>query len=275
MHSLKTLSATSAVAFAALGVVQLTSTASAQTVSVTVENLQPAGGVSLTPFWLGLHDGTFDSYDGGSLLNPEFAFLESLAELGLTDDISAAFAASNPEGVDTTLASGNAVPVFSPGDSATFDFVVDDPTQQRFFSYASMVVPSNDLFVANGNPLANEVFDAAGNFTGPFTIELFGSSINDAGTELNDVFDGPAFVINQPGPGGTPQNQVVTNYFDLEPEGDYLQTLVGIVTPVGTVTSVPGEFDLIGRITVVPEPGTAGALAAAAGLTLLRRRRGA
>ncbi|MEM8874156.1 MAG: spondin domain-containing protein [Planctomycetota bacterium] len=273
MYSLKTITTVSVAAFAALGTLQLASTASAQTVSVTVENLQPAGGVSLTPFWIGLHDGTFDSYDGGSLLNPDFAFLESLAELGATADIAAAFAASNPEGIDTTLASGNAVPVFSPGDSATFDFVVSDPTEQRFFSYASMVVPSNDLFVANGNPVANEVFDAAGNFNGPFTIEIFGSGINDAGTELNDVFDGPAFVINQPGPGGTPQNQVVTNYFDLEPEGDYLQTLIGIVTPVGTVTSVPGEFDLVGRITVaVPEPGTAGVLGVA-GLTLLRRRR--
>ena len=33
---------------------------------VTVTNNSPAGGVAITPVWVGFHNGSFDSYDGGA-----------------------------------------------------------------------------------------------------------------------------------------------------------------------------------------------------------------
>ena len=33
-------------------------------VVVDLENGQPSRGIFLTPIWIGIHDGTFDSYDG-------------------------------------------------------------------------------------------------------------------------------------------------------------------------------------------------------------------
>ena len=31
--------------------------------TISVENLAPQNGTSLTPFWFGLHNGSFDTYD--------------------------------------------------------------------------------------------------------------------------------------------------------------------------------------------------------------------
>lgn len=53
--------------------------AEAATVKVSVENLGPAGGIFLTPVWVGFHDGSFDTYDLGS---PASAGLERIAEDG-------------------------------------------------------------------------------------------------------------------------------------------------------------------------------------------------
>jgi len=51
-----------------------------------------------------------------------------------------------------------------------------------------MVIPTNDSFIGNGDPLAYQVFNALGeinDMTGVFTIQVFGSDIWDAGTEVN------------------------------------------------------------------------------------------
>ncbi|MCI0536416.1 MAG: spondin domain-containing protein, partial [Verrucomicrobiales bacterium] len=55
----------------------------------------------------------------------------------------------------------------------------------RFFTYASMVIPSNDAFIGNGNPQGRPVFDAAGNFVGGSWI-VTSDQVKDAGTEVND-----------------------------------------------------------------------------------------
>ncbi len=60
-----------------------------------------------------------------------------------------------------------------------------------------MVIPSNDAFIANDDPLAHEVFDAAGNFTGPITLTVLCSCVLDAGTEDNTEMQ--AAFINQTG----------------------------------------------------------------------------
>ncbi len=151
-------------------------------VRVTIESLAPNGGTLLTPVWVGFHDGTFDLYDRGA---PASAALERLAEDGTTGPLSAAFAASGAGIVDATIVSG-LFPPFAPGARTSKDFSLDASSpQNRYFSYASMVIPSNDAFIANGNPLAVPVFDGTGAFIGADFI-LVGSMILDAGTEVND-----------------------------------------------------------------------------------------
>ena len=57
-------------------------------IQVTVTNNAPAGGVSLTPVWVGFHNGSFDSYNGGLSSQPG---LERIAEDGNPAVISSDF----------------------------------------------------------------------------------------------------------------------------------------------------------------------------------------
>ena len=150
-------------------------------VRVTIENLAPENGTYLTPLWVGFHDGTFDLYDLGA---PASVGLERLAEDGDTAPLSGEFAASGAGTVDATIL-GPAGPI-APGDVATGMFDLD-PTDadNRFFSYASMIIPSNDAFIGSASPTAHAVFDELGNFVGGSFV-IVGSRVRDAGTEVND-----------------------------------------------------------------------------------------
>ena len=77
-------------------------------------------------------------------------------------------------------------PIICHGQSASMPFEVT-VTKGRalYLSYASMVLPSNDAFVANGDPKAHVVFNRGGNFRFETIID-YGSDILDAGTEEND-----------------------------------------------------------------------------------------
>lgn len=162
----------------------LASSATAAQLKVIVENLAPEEGNFLTPVWAGFHNGEFDSYDQGASLD-SFPGSESVAEDGLTEQISNRFEAVGAGEAQGTILGAHG-PI-APGETATMTFEVDGnlPSSQ-YFSYASMVIPSNDAFIANGNPLANQVFDDVGNFIGPDFI-VPGSQVLDAGTEVNDV----------------------------------------------------------------------------------------
>ena len=159
---------------------------------VRVRNVQPAGGVFFTPFWVGLHDGSFDLYDRGA---PASVGLERIAEDGDIGPLSASFAAAGA-GVDGVVAHAPGfagAPVFEDGASAEIELRVD-PAADRWFSYASMVIPSNDAFVANGEPRQFEVFDAEGLFK-PLHLRVTGGMVLDAGTEANTESD--AAFLNQ------------------------------------------------------------------------------
>lgn len=261
---------------AAIGALALAAgVAGAQNVTVTIENLNQSEGFFFTPFWIAAHNGGFDSYDGGTLASTT-PWITPLAEDGITTDITNAFAASAAGvagGVDTTVLAVSGPgdpPVLSPGESVTVDLGVGDPTVNRYFSYASMVIPSNDLFVANGNPFAHELFDAAGNFSGPLEILIFGSDVNDNGTEANDASAGAAFSAN--GGSGIDENVNIRNFFTLGGDADYLASFLGSGTASGdTINAVFGPTDLIGRITIVPAPASA-ALLVLSGLAARRRR---
>ncbi|ADE13480.1 conserved hypothetical protein [Nitrosococcus halophilus Nc 4] len=164
--------------------------AQAVEVTVTIENLSPSNGLFLTPVWVGFHNGNFDIYD---LNTPASSALEQLAEDRNNDPLSAEFMASEPDGTDATITeSSRILGPFDPGSRArqTFDL---NPATNRFFSYATMVIPSNDAFIANANPQAHELFDAEGNFIGPITFTVLGTQVRDAGTEANTETDAAFF----------------------------------------------------------------------------------
>lgn len=221
-------------------------------VRITVENLEPNGGFFFTPLWVAAHDGNFDVWTGGEPAS-NFPGLEELAEEGDTAPIDADFAASPSGlagGVSTTIAATDIpIPVFSPGETAVYDLSVGDTTVNRYFSYATMVIPSNDLFIATSVPTTHELYDAQGDFAGPIVIEVFADDVVDAGTELNDINGGAAF--STLGGMGVTESELLTDIFVLDPAGTYLSTIVGTPTAAGVTIDeafVPG--DLIFRITI-------------------------
>lgn len=171
--------------------------AQAITVKVTVENVGAAGGLWFTPVFFGFHDGSFDTFDAGSAAS---ASIENIAEegnpSGLVSDISGVAGAKSH--VLTQDASGMPPGVlFAPGESNSFTIDLDAGLN-RYLSFASMLLPSNDAFFGNDAADAYELFDMGGNFTGGLDINLFGSNIWDAGTEDNNFlgqpFSGPGSI---------------------------------------------------------------------------------
>ncbi len=257
------------------------SAASALTLRVSIENLAPQNGTLLTPLWVGFHDGGFDIYDRNASLNL-FPGTESLIEDGATQQISDRFTAVGAGQVQGTilgLGGANVDPI-DVGEIATFLFEVD-PTlpSSRFFSYASMVIPSNDAFIANGNPLAHPIFDAAGNFIGADFIEL-GADVLDGGTEVNDESPVTTAFFGQAAPNtSVDENGVVTTHPGFNPVGSG-----GILdAPQFAGADFKANGYQIARIRVelvqdnvqaVPEPTTIlGVLVAGGALGLKRRRR--
>ncbi len=191
----------------------LSSIATAQTsipsVVITLENAQPGRGMFLTPPWIGLHDGTFDTYDGGSPASVPLGGneIEALAEDGNNGPLTATFALRQPGHPQVQGVAGTSGPL-GPQQSVSVTLNVD-PMVDRYFSYASMVIPSNDAFIANGNPLAHQLFDASGAFVGQSFV-VSGDESNDAGTEVNDEIPSNVAFLAQAAPNtGTDENGLV------------------------------------------------------------------
>ncbi|RME69137.1 MAG: hypothetical protein D6781_09295 [Verrucomicrobia bacterium] len=177
--------------------------AQAVQVAVTFTNDGPDNGIWFVSPWVGFHDGTVDLADAGQPASPA---IEAIAEDGNTAPLDAAFAEAAPGGTSATLGGPTA-----PGWSQTFVFDLD-PTnpQHRYMSYALMLIPSNDAFVVNDDPMAVPVFDETGNFIArSFTIG--GDRVYDAGTEINDEIPANTAFLGQAAPNtGTPENGVIT-----------------------------------------------------------------
>ncbi|MEM7203167.1 MAG: spondin domain-containing protein [Planctomycetota bacterium] len=197
-----------ALAFPAVATAQPVSIPS---VVVTVENAQVGRGVFLTPPWIGIHDGTFDTYDGGSPASVPLGGneIEALAEDGNNGPITATFSRLQPNAPQVSGVVGPAGPL-APGEAVSVTLNVD-PMVDRYFSYASMIIPSNDAFIANGNPQAHELFDSSGAFVGqPFVVS--GDETNDAGTEGNDEIAANVAFLGQAAPNtGTTEMGVVVS----------------------------------------------------------------
>lgn len=229
-------------------------------IQVTVTNTQADGGTFRTPVWFGFHDGeTFDLYTEGEHASTG---LERLAEDGSIEGIAAEFLAQTGDnGIDGTVVGGSGVPgPIDPGESASFTLDVD-PTQvgQGFFTWATMIIPSNDAFLAvPDNALADPIFDEHGNFLGPIVIERRGSDVLDAGTEVNTEED--AAFINQTAPNtGVDENGVVTSHPGFNgsvgnPDASPVNILGGTTAPGAVIDPVVGDFtandDLLLRIEI-------------------------
>jgi hypothetical protein len=147
-----------------------------------------------------------------------------------------------------------------------------DASSQRFLSFGTMVVPSNDSFFGNANPPLLPLFDGTGNFMGSQSWTFTGANVWDAGTEVNDPLDGGVFVSGINGALGTDEGGVI----HLQAI-DGLDNVIGLPNGAGLTTGRALGNDGFLRISVaaVPEPGTYGILAALflGGLALLQRAR--
>ena len=131
-----------------------------------------------------------------------------------------------------------------------------------------MIIPSNDAFIGNDNPTAYSLFDGMGNFSGPLIVEILGSNIYDAGTEVNNPSGGAAFSEL----GGTD----VTEANSIAMHGG-LDDFIGTGTANSeTILSAFSADTVVARITIsaVPEPNSMLLLGLALpAMSLLRRRR--
>ncbi len=221
----------------------LTAQVQATEVKVKIENLSPEGGLYFTPVWVGFHDGSFDLYDSGSAASEG---VERFAEDGDFAALIADFATSGGQDAVITNPEGFAgAPVFDPGMASyeTFDL---DPVNNQFFSYGAMILPSNDAFMANGNPQTHQLFDDNGEFMGPISFVVYGSAVLDAGTEANTETDAAFLNQSAPNTGETTDGVVMPhpgfNGSVANPAATPVNILGATVPPGTTIDPVLGDF---------------------------------
>jgi hypothetical protein len=157
-----------------------------------------------------------------------------------------------------------------PGATASVVFEID-PKVNRFFTFASMVVPSNDLFIGNDDPMQYELFDLSGNLN-LSEITLLGGDIWDAGSEAADPANA-AFIEGGMNALRTAENDVVNFSFDE------LNVFDGLTTAAGYAfdTQIAGSSEVyrisFTDVTAVPEPGTFGLMFLGSLALIARRRR--
>ncbi|MAY75688.1 MAG: PEP-CTERM sorting domain-containing protein [Phycisphaerae bacterium] len=267
--------AASALSIALVSVVGgVCSSALAQNVQlqVTVENLAPTNGVTFAPLRVGFHSGVFDAFDNGSVApllgesDVSTAPIVTIAEGGSGSSWFPAFEAADPTATLGSVVSDPAGPL-TPGAVATATFNIDTDLNQ-FFTFAAMVVPSNDLFIGNDDPQGFRLFDDAGNLL-ISEITQTGAQIWDAGSEVADPSAG-AFVVGGDNALRTNENGVVSFEFSELGAFDGVETPAGYFFDAGTVTGSSEIYRI--SFAVVPAPAGAGVLAMG-GLVAMRRRR--
>ena len=236
-----------------------------RTVTVTITNLAAANSVSFAQTHLGFHRGAFDAFNIGAVAAPGIV---SVAEGGGGAQWQADFAAADPTATRGTIG----MPLL-PGQSRSMSFIVNAGLN-RFFTFAAMVIPSNDLFIGNDNPMQYRLFDDAGNLL-INSITQTSSQIWDAGSEAFSIANA-AFLVNGTNALRTPQNGRVSFNFDELPGFNDETTAAGYVFNSGLTAQQPiYRIDFSSSVNVVPEPSSM--LLMASGLMMLgvasRRKR--
>ncbi|MEM7177908.1 MAG: spondin domain-containing protein [Pseudomonadota bacterium] len=170
-------------------------------IRVSVRNTSDIGGTAITPVFTAFHDGSFDIYDLGGTAS---AGLEALAEDGNNAVIAGELSTADADAQSVNIAGARGPVDVRELTSAT---VAVDGLSNGFLGLASMILPSNDAFFGTAN--AVQLFDDTGTFLGAQSLAFTGSSVRDAGTEVNTELD--AAFINQTGPNtGETENGVVS-----------------------------------------------------------------
>ena len=260
-----------AVGIVALG---LATSAAATTLSITVTNTQSSGGLSITPLYLGFHNGDFDAFDVGSAASEG---VREIAETGAPGPVAGERLAADPAAQGLFLPSPSGPPPIQPGETVSTQFTLNG-TSEIFLTYLAMVLPSNDTFIGNDDPMAYQLLDAAGIFLGDQTIEVTGADIYDAGTEVNGLL-GSAFVAGQDIALGDDENGVIT-------AGQDLSEFAGVELATGDILGTAGQIDFLSdpanfsllrieitEVAPIPLPASAPMLLAALGFLGWRAKR--
>ncbi len=250
----------------AMCVVSSVAQAQMRNVTVTVTNLAAPNSVSFAATHLGFHRGTlFDAFNIGQVAT---AGIISVAEPGTGVQWQTDFAAADPTSTRGSIAGG----ALLPGQSRSRSFLVDAGLN-RFFTFAAMVVPSNDFFIGNDNPMQYRMFDEMGNLL-INSISQKGRQIWDAGSEAFDPLNA-AFITGGTAANRTPQNGVVSFNFAELAMFDSRMTNGGYVFASGL--SADQEIYRLDftSVNVVPEPSSVilmGSGLLLLGVAILRRR---
>jgi len=217
-----------------------------QIVTVKVENLAAEDSVSFAPLRIGFNAGVFDAFNIGEAAT---APIISIAEGGSGSDWLPAFAA-----VDSTATLGSVgAGALLPGQSATAMFTVDS-TINQFFTFGTMVVPSNDFFLGNDNPMQYRLFDDDGNLL-VNTIDQTASQIWNAGSEAFDPLNA-AFLSVGTNASRTPENGVVEFNFAELTGFNGLETAAGYDFQSGLLADTSVYRITFSATSPVPEPAT-------------------
>ena len=250
-------------AAAAIVLTTLTSPAQAAVgVRITIQNLSPTNSVSFAPLRYGFNSGVFDAFNVGATAT---APIISVAEGGSGSAWLPAFAAADPTAVLGSL--GGAL---TPGSTVQSGIITVDPNVNAFFTFGSMIIPSNDFFIGNDDPREYRLFDANGRLALK-SINVKASEIWNAGSEAFDPANA-AFLVGGNNSLRTPENGVVG--FDFSE----LAGFNGLTTAAGYVFNSQLRADQdVYRISfsATPEPGTWAMMIlgfGAAGWRIRRRR---
>ena len=213
-------------------------------VNVKVENLAPVNSVSFAPLRFGFNKGTFDAFNSGAVAT---APIISVAEGGSGSAWLPAFAAADPKAVIGSTAG----PLF-PGASQNLSFLVDT-VQNPYFTFAAMVIPSNDFFIGNDDPMEYRLFDSAGKLL----ISSIGQTAGDIWNAGSEAFDpkNAAFLVGGNNALRTPEHGVVGLNFSELSGFDGLTTAAGYVFHSG-LSAGTDVYRISFTSTGVPEPET-------------------